>query len=424
MKRFIFLVMSVVLLFTASKSYAADPLDSWVQRPPATYDALTGITYGNRLFVAVGEHGALVTSPDGATWTDRNLNTMSNINGVTYGNGKFVAVGGGAGYENSIFAASSDGLTWNTGRTAYQDILSSIAYGNGKFVAVGNDHNTMSPKAVIMTSPDGITWENRQTKDVYQLNSITFANGQFVAVGGGWIDYGAILTSPDGINWAKSSFCTASQPCGVLNSVAYGDGMFIAAGHSTVTSSDGINWTMRSKEPYLLEVSYGSNTFIASNIDGIYSSSDGTTWTKRDSAGILGASVYGNQTFVAVGSRGTIMQSGTLVQDTVPTTTTKKDCYATLDTELNLHIPVLTYGGYYLWADFKLYPDTYYLSLTNAGAVADPSSYSSCSPSTLSAGFKLQIPDFRFSWIAYTSIWADFNYSHDLIWKLANAGLN
>jgi hypothetical protein len=54
---------------------------------------LRGVAYGNGLFVAVGDRGTILTSPDGVNWTERTSGTNW-LFGVTYGNGTFVAVGG------------------------------------------------------------------------------------------------------------------------------------------------------------------------------------------------------------------------------------------------------------------------------------------------------------------------------------------
>ena len=54
---------------------------------------LTAVTYGNGLFVAVGDRNAILTSPDGVTWTQRASGTVGFLRGVTYGNGTFAAVG-------------------------------------------------------------------------------------------------------------------------------------------------------------------------------------------------------------------------------------------------------------------------------------------------------------------------------------------
>jgi hypothetical protein len=51
------------------------------------------VTYGNGTFVAVGEGGTILTSPDGVSWTARTSGTSNWLDGVAYGNGLFVAVG-------------------------------------------------------------------------------------------------------------------------------------------------------------------------------------------------------------------------------------------------------------------------------------------------------------------------------------------
>jgi len=74
---------------------------TWTLRNPG-FGAFCSVTYGNGTFVAVGpgdnivavgEDGAILTSPDGVSWTARTSVTSNYLNGVTYGNGRFVAVG-------------------------------------------------------------------------------------------------------------------------------------------------------------------------------------------------------------------------------------------------------------------------------------------------------------------------------------------
>jgi hypothetical protein len=54
---------------------------------------LRGVAYGDGLFVAVGNDGTILTSPDGVNWTVQTSGTDHSLHGVTYGNGLFVAVG-------------------------------------------------------------------------------------------------------------------------------------------------------------------------------------------------------------------------------------------------------------------------------------------------------------------------------------------
>ena len=58
-------------------------------------------------FVAVGESGTIITSPDGTTWTSRtDLIYGDTLRGVTYANSKFVTVG-----ESGTLLISTDGTT-------------------------------------------------------------------------------------------------------------------------------------------------------------------------------------------------------------------------------------------------------------------------------------------------------------------------
>lgn len=76
------------------KNSGPDPLTNWHLRDPLPDgNVLNAVTYANCTFVAVGEGGTILTSPDGATWTVRSSGTSHSLGGVTYGNKTFVAVG-------------------------------------------------------------------------------------------------------------------------------------------------------------------------------------------------------------------------------------------------------------------------------------------------------------------------------------------
>jgi hypothetical protein len=106
------------------------------------------VTYGNGLFVAVGEGGAILTSPDGVSWTARTSGTGNDLSGVTYGNGPSWRWGTGG-----AILTSPDGVSWTGGPRGRHDLYG-VAYGNGTFVAVGD-------RGTILTSPDGVSWTQR-----------------------------------------------------------------------------------------------------------------------------------------------------------------------------------------------------------------------------------------------------------------------
>ncbi|MDP1688897.1 MAG: tail fiber domain-containing protein [bacterium] len=70
-----------------------DGINNWTFRDiPLLSSNLRYITYGNGLFVAVGNSGSLFTSPNGIDWTARISPVSKNWVSVAYGNGIFVAV--------------------------------------------------------------------------------------------------------------------------------------------------------------------------------------------------------------------------------------------------------------------------------------------------------------------------------------------
>jgi hypothetical protein len=288
------------------------------------------VTYGNGLFVAVGEVATTwgdgtysvsddnylaATSPDGINWTRRatptpyitysGSNPWSGWNEVAYGNGIFVAVG-----DYSDIMTSSDGITWTSRHSAADNDLYSVTYGNGMFVAVGGS-------GYVVTSPDGITWTSRTSAANNTWASVTYGNGLFVAVASSGTG-NRVMTSPDGITWASRTSATDDW----WQSVTYGNGLFVAVaatgtGNRVMTSPNGITWTSRTSAAngVWASVTYGNGMFVAVGGSGyVVTSPDGITWTSRTTPVYHGFDVYtshtaylnsvtcGNGLFVAVGS--------------------------------------------------------------------------------------------------------------------------
>ena len=291
-------------------SPSADPLDNWHLRNPLPQgNTLRGVTYGNGIFVAAGDNGTILTSPDGVEWQSSNPELIDSLNGVTYGNGIFVAVG-----DNGTILTSPDGVAWKSSNPGIIGSLNGVTYGNGIFMAVGD--------GTILTSPDGVTWTDRNLP-VEFYTSVTYGNGTFVVVGYAQnAEY--ILTSPDGVTWPSEYRSTGV----VARSVTFGNGTFVTVGDTgltpendgaVITSPDGLAWA--SSIPGIIGslygVTYGNGAFVAVGYGGaiLTSPDNGVTWISRNSGitGYLLRSVtYGNGTFVAVGDNGTILQSDSM----------------------------------------------------------------------------------------------------------------
>ncbi|SMP66566.1 S-layer homology domain-containing protein [Anoxynatronum buryatiense] len=271
-----------------------------VRSPLAEGDLLRSTCYGNGTFVAVGDNGTILTSPDGVTRTTRNSGTTNDLWGVTYGNGTFVAVG-----KSETILTSPDGVTWTTRKSGGFYLLKGVGYGNNMFVAVGW---VAGGVGMILTSPDGVTWTPRTSGTTNNLIGVSYGNSTFVVVGSS----GTILTSADGVTWTPRTSGTTNELWGV----SYGNSTFVAVGSSGTiqTSADGVTWTPRTSgiTNHLRGVSCVNSTFVAVGTGGIIlTSPDGETWTTQTSGTtneLWGAS-YGNGTFVAVGRSRTVLTS-------------------------------------------------------------------------------------------------------------------
>ena len=203
-------------------------LDNWQScSKPIEYGSLDDVAYGAGSFVAVGDMGEILTSPDGITWTERDSGTEKDLRGVAYGAGTFVAVG-----DKGEILTSPDGITWTEMTSGAEKDLLGVAYGNGRFVAVGS-------YGEILTSPDGITWTRRDSGTERSLNGVAYGNGIFVAVG----QMGEILTSPDGITWTER--CSGTS--GYLQKVSCGNDTFVAVGETETGFGNAI--ILMSKHP-------------------------------------------------------------------------------------------------------------------------------------------------------------------------------
>jgi hypothetical protein len=237
---------------------------NWTLREAGTADDLQGITYGNNMFVATGNTGTILTSTDGITWTPRTSGTSTGIWGITFGNGIFVAVGGYS-YTATIILSSSDGIEWTIRTAGSSNCLNSVTYGKGIFVAVGNGGR-------IRTSTDGIVWTTRSSGTSEWLYTIIYSKDIFVTVG----DAGVILTSTDGITWIKRASGTSSS----LRSITYGNniffvGVYSSSGPSFLTSTDGITWSPSAtgnSHLWLSAVTYGNDTLVGVTSTDIYQS--------------------------------------------------------------------------------------------------------------------------------------------------------
>jgi hypothetical protein len=169
----------------------------WTTRSSGATEPLTCVTFGDAGFVAVGgggteidqwgldkdpyHAGIILNSRDGVAWTGAVSGTIPWLGGVTYGNGMYVAVG-----NDAFIASSPDGLTWDErGQRIKGWWKHSVTYGNGVFIAGGAYAHE------VTISLDGVNWVGRSAGATRGIMDVTYGNGTFIAVSGN----GTILQS-------------------------------------------------------------------------------------------------------------------------------------------------------------------------------------------------------------------------------------
>ena len=242
------------------------------RQPTPTGAGLRGIVYGGGRFVAVGQAGVVVTSPDGTNWLSSNATTTKELVSVAYGNGAYVAVG-----VSATVIASLDGITWSPrtmNSAAFQNFVG-VAYGNNVFVAV----NLVNE---IFTSTDGNAWTKVSNASVAGFwNALRFVGGRFVLVGGK-NELGRISTSENGVTWTVET--TPAVPGSGITDVTFNQGTWFAVGAG---GTKVIRFTTPAATDTVVSDATGLGSTVAVHngllvAGGHQYSTDGIAW-KRDS---------------------------------------------------------------------------------------------------------------------------------------------
>lgn len=275
----------------------------WSLANPLAND-LRGTAFGT-LFVAVGAHGALYSTPDFNSWTPVTWTAQTNpvsdlpdLNAVAYGTAGYVATG-----ARGAMLLSTDAITWTAQNSGTANNLYALTSNGGSMYLAAGANGT------IINSPDGKTWNAANSGTTSDLFGLTYGNGIFVAVG----TQGTIRTSTDGTTWQA----VASNTTMKLNSVAYGVNAtssiatFVAVGEAgtVLTSIDGSTWTVQSPitTNNLASVTYGRQYVTVGDKGTIFTSTDGSTWQAQASGTVNNLTAVGHSPagYSAVGSGGT-----------------------------------------------------------------------------------------------------------------------
>ena len=271
-------------------------IEAWNLRASGTVSYLAAVVWTGTQLVTVGSDGTILTSPNGVTWTIRNSGTTIGLTAITWTGSRLVAVGG----EGTIIS-SSDGITWQSGTAdaRFNDLTAVIWTGN-QLVAAGSTG--------ILTSTDGgFNWVLRLTRQSFDLKSLTWASNHLVAAyNSGHPSQGGLVTSPDGITWTDITF-----PAGYFLSdiVWAGTEVVAATNKGILTSTDDINWTLRSPSPSIGHILWkGDETLVVSG-NTLVTSQDRVNWTTRTLSSRIIALAWTGTHLVGVGAEGIIVTS-------------------------------------------------------------------------------------------------------------------
>lgn len=251
------------------------------------------ITVSSKLVVSGGSYppsnsGFIKSSNDGSTWIDHiTPGSAYYLRGLLTTPALFLAYGDDSGVRQVWF--SSDGFNWTqsaaipSGTYNTNFNLQGAAYGNGYYIIAGG----FSANGEIIRSSNGSAWTVVSPNCEY-LNGAAYspANNRFVAVGR-VATLGTIIYSNDsGTTWTDASIGSFDH-----NSVAYGNGIFVAVGASgqIYSSADGITWTAQSSgtSATLLKVFFLKDKFFALGASGtILSSSNAIQWINISPGGV------------------------------------------------------------------------------------------------------------------------------------------
>ncbi len=294
----------------------------WVERNDSHRQWLWSVQRFPDFYLAVGDHGTLLTSARGVNWEleltpDAATNSiLLGVGGTTNG---AVAVGNKGTilfsptnfvsvlYTNLDSTVTSNyvstlGTFWQAVTPAPVSVdLQGVAYKNGIYVVCGGT-------GTILTSPDGTNWTSRLTLTTSFLSSVAAGPSQFVAVG----NNGTILTSSDGVVWLANLIPPTSR---WLFKVKYFDGTFIAVGENgtILTSETGLLWATRNSgvTNWLNDVEkVNGEYFVAGNQGTLLRSTDLATWTPGSlptKKSLFGLASFGGQ-LVAAGVEGALLR--------------------------------------------------------------------------------------------------------------------
>lgn len=280
--------------------YESTDAVTWTSRSPAGGIAVDfhDVKYANSLFMAIGGSTQIgvQTSADGVTWTAKSSPTgPGNTLSLEYraSSTSWIAVG----YDNTTglykaYTSTNDGVSW-TVRT-YATVSGGIMFGlvydasHDKLLTIGPNISGGDSLHAQISGDGGVNWTKTYITDSGLASNISWNAiqsddaGHWVACGSN----GVLIYSTDfGATWTQAATGTFQ----VLYSLGYNAAMtpeWVCVGQNgaTLTSSDGITWTLSTGTATqdLVDVACNGTVWCAADAGGsVWTSTNGAAWTER-----------------------------------------------------------------------------------------------------------------------------------------------
>ena len=277
--------------------------------------SLNAVICDEGVFVAAGEDGGIVTSPDGLEWTVRHTGGGLNLRLLVHENGKFIAY---PWTRDVLF--SDNGLDWVPGDDPVGRYLRAVATGTTRYSFAGVGVNTTANYCAYWD----YVWCAYPKATQSRLLAIAFGNGIYACVGeggtievgdGGWWteiwcgewlwsgeDLSTVVRPPDQV-WWPARFQMGGTNGGLYTAEITGTWPY--------TNTKLPYWW--GKRGAISGIASRSNLAVAVDTRGmVLLSTSNQGWSETDPGfGPLRGIACGRDRFVAVGDMGTVIASTT-----------------------------------------------------------------------------------------------------------------
>ena len=293
---------------------------------------LNDVAWTGANFVAVGDSGAILTSPDGIDWAERASGTDVDLNAVATLGTDVVAVG----YDATVLLSIDHGQTWSIKHGVDRVRLAAVTMSASQIIAGGMDLDTGDP-FIIRSLDRGDNWivVDALPQTGHFVSDLLYANGLYIAATDvfSWASDTRMWVSVAGDVWHDVILKGTSS--GIYTLLHDGTRFFAGGSHDDVfTSLDGYNWnelpTPVDRVTYLSGAWSGSELLLAGGIDwfywwggpapdferdiGLSSTDNGATWEIFNIDGYYESRgmAWGNRRFVSVGASSPVSGEGAI----------------------------------------------------------------------------------------------------------------